>query len=962
MAISKASLLLLAVFLLVCADALPYNPVSILTSTKFQNVVHIFRPTSDGSNFELVTIDVSTNLTPDQLSSATSISPFPFKVEDQIAFAPFIDNKGMIFMVEGDCTNGAEDAKLWTYTPKEKGMTGNWAEISLEAGSGNFAGSESIGFLSSGMAFSASTNGSSTLYTFGGMCPNATDLTIDTWQTSSAYSNSMRTIRQSTTPGASDGYVLNTLWTRGPPIPEAGFSVTALKPTYFNSSTGTAQQQNYVMLGGHTTGAFINMSQLAVFSLPQQSWAFVPIELPAVSTQTDLSKRVSAVDSRSGHTAVLSEDGTKIVVIGGWVGDVSTPADPQVAILEIGEGYGGDGSWEWRVPDINGKGLPSGAGIYGHGATMLPGDVLMITGGYSIATPGRTRMMERSEPMKKETLFLNITSNTWVSSYENLTPKSGSTSPDSSGDHASDNKVGLGVGIALGLAAILCALGAFVIYQRRAKRRRLDRENDLRELSADAHRFHAQSLGAGGIDGRGGNQTAGTWMSENNNYTDAYPWAPTLVNVGSAGPMRGTEAERTGLLVEIPSPTRGLRRSLYSRGNHYYEDGRSRNRGSGHIHRIDERDEEEEEKTTNNAEGSSQVPQDDIISSAPILDPFRDPSELHLLDGSRSPSPVSVRPISAAEEREREIRGWVTDWTAAESLMQQQAGRTSPEKSDRTSSTLSDQSVHSAVSALSFQQSIGSITRSISQRSAAILYSNVLSGQRVAPTSSITEPPTNTSPNLRRYRRSPALQPIPPQNRHSAGATLGTSFPRLQSEGQALLGSPSSPTRADSQPQSQQSPTQSRARNWMGTMRRALVGGSDRSASPPADRSTSSSPIKDADAELRPLPQRSASAGAMLWRRRQGARDWDVEDRVGRENNSLHAPNNEEEWDVESAVERRVVQVMFTVPKEKLRVVNAGGEVDGLSIASVEDTTRLRDLDEDPTGDEKGKGKVTDTV
>jgi hypothetical protein len=44
-------------------------------------------------------------------------------------------------------------------------------------------------------------------------------------------------------------------------------------------------------------------------------------------------------------------------------------------------------------------------------------------------------------------------------------------------------------------------------------------------------------------------------------------------------------------------------------------------------------------------------------------------------------------------------------------------------------------------------------------------------------------------------------------------------------------------------------------------------------------------------------------------------------------------PASEADWDVEAAVERRVVQVMFTVPKSKLRVVNA--DVDGNSILSV---------------------------
>jgi hypothetical protein len=44
-------------------------------------------------------------------------------------------------------------------------------------------------------------------------------------------------------------------------------------------------------------------------------------------------------------------------------------------------------------------------------------------------------------------------------------------------------------------------------------------------------------------------------------------------------------------------------------------------------------------------------------------------------------------------------------------------------------------------------------------------------------------------------------------------------------------------------------------------------------------------------------------------------------------------PASEADWDVEAAVERRVVQVMFTVPKSKLRVVNA--DVDRSSLMSL---------------------------
>ena len=49
--------------------------------------------------------------------------------------------------------------------------------------------------------------------------------------------------------------------------------------------------------------------------------------------------------------------GPKSVVFGGWVGDVTSFANPQLAILEVGHGYGGNGDWKWTVPDANGPGL-----------------------------------------------------------------------------------------------------------------------------------------------------------------------------------------------------------------------------------------------------------------------------------------------------------------------------------------------------------------------------------------------------------------------------------------------------------------------------------------------------------------------------------------------------------------------------------------------------------------------------
>lgn len=110
--------------------------------------------------------------------------------------------------------------------------------------------------------------------------------------------------------------------------------------------------------------------------------------------------------------------------------------------------------------------------------------------------------------------------------------------------------------------------------------------------------------------------------------------------------------------------------------------------------------------------------------------------------------------------------------------------------------------------------------------------------------------------------------------------------------------------------------------------------------------------------------KRSASEGATSFLvKRKGAKDWgwdgsperhsEVEPDVRQERSQSmanvqrptwegpsnvssetekHAGGLEDEWDVERAVESRNVQVMFSVPKERLRVVNA--DVDAASIAS----------------------------
>ena len=955
---------LLVAFTTLGSATLPYTPTTLLKPTRYNDTIIYILQNSDSNEgrSQLALLNASNTLSSDSFTTTTISQELPFSAgHDDISYTALLDGQGKIHVFSGRCEEAAGGASLWTFFPSQDGLNGSWGQENLTVAgtdSRNIVGGGNQ--LASGMVFSSILNGTSDLYIFGGMCSNNTASTVQDWQKVADYSNNMLVI-QRTSPSSSpdSASTLSTLSSRGPPVPEAGFTVTPLVPTFYNSSdSDPSQHQNFVLLGGHTSEAFINMSQVALFSLPEQSWAFLPVSDPPQTPKTDLvARNPVTIDPRSGHTAVLTPDGKRIVVFGGWVGNVSNPAGPQLVILELGRGYGGIADWRWTVPNEHGSGLPNGAGLYGHGATMLPGGVMMIVGGYPIPSPEATTSRRHQGRSPSSTVyFFNITSSTWISTYSNPGPASllKPTADLGSKDSNLAKRAGLGAGLGFGLAAVVLLALLYFCYNRRVKRRRAVRDGEFRKLSLGAHRFSASALGLGGIDGRGGDDSAVRWMEERQNSEGrSFPWSSNAGTTGGGAQSTawkgapGTEAERTGLLVEIPSPTRGLRRSLHSRGGQpsRYEDSR-RSRGSGHIHRIDERDEDEQDpaaRTNTTEQAMSQVPGPSILASAPVLDPFCDPLGSHPVVNSRSPSPQTP-----ARERELELQSWMNDWTAAENLMHQQAGRISPDKTDRTSSTLSERSTHSVVSALSVQQSVGSISRSISQRSAAFLSSRPFSSSNNNPTNQSPTWDNPAAPNTRdlhiSHGRSKSLTSafaLPGNNASGTSGPLGVSFPQLQIEGEALLGggprSPTSPTR-----------TQSRARGWMGSMRRALTGSNS-----PEHRyynSAASSPTKDTHTESG-MPRRAASAGAMLWRTRQGARDWDVEGNGAVAASGKEGDSADAEWDVESAIEKRVVQVMFTVPKEKLRVVNAGPEGDGESVVSME---RAK---EEGADEGKGKGK-----
>src|SRR5699024_8797999 len=97
-------------------------------------------------------------------------------------------------------------------------------------------------------------------------------------------------------------------------------------------------------------------------------------------------------------------------------------------------------------------------------------------------------------------------------------------------------------------------------------------------------------------------------------------------------------------------------------------------------------------------------------------------------------------------------------------------------------------------------------------------------------------------------------------------------------------------------------------------------------------------------ADFEAPPHRLASiGGGSLLRRKQGKRAWEA-DHNGENNPGMvgerRRGSGETDWDIERAVEQRLVQVMFTVPREPLRIVNGEAERDDASVKGRTSPTR----------------------
>jgi hypothetical protein len=1039
------------------AAQMPNNPTRIL---RRDNLLYVFEPSSStSSQFQLGSIDVSSHVDSARLPYTTLYPTLPFLDNSTPhAFTPLLDESGNITVYTGDCSQGARGGHVWTFTPspsKEKGI-GSWKQEDVSVKDGTHTAVMGPNYLGGGMTFSSTVGGDATstsAFVFGGMCPFS-DANSSSWQSAANYSNLMTTLQPSGNSANKIAYSLDVSTSRGPPVPEAGFSITGLEPTFSNRSDGSqTQQQNFLLIGGHTSTAFINMSQVALFSLPEQGWTFIGVD-ESDTPRTDLAVRDNAatIDPRSGHTAALTPDGQQIVVFGGWVGDVNTLAEPQLAILNIASGYGGKDDWHWTLPSTSGAGPLTDSGLYGHGATMLPGGVMMIRGGYTIPNPSSRRRRATPTPNSKS-YFLNVTSNTWVTEYF-PPPEASGAEPIKTGLLSSPGqKVGLGVGLGMGLAAV-CGLFAFYMwYTRRLQKQREVREKQIQDLSFTTHRYNIDNYSPE-IDGRGGQSDAMDYLAgQNGNY-----YFPPGTQGGQGWKQTASQdAERTGLLVEIPSPTRGLRRSLGGRPGFVM----GKMRGPGNIHPIDELEEEPDEEHAHDPTVNEKPVEmterrhnrgTSILDGAPVLDPFTDARQR----GSEQKNIFHSAPTSPAREDPDHSDHVPPNWPlGAAGPTRHSTGRLSPDKStsERTSSNLSERSTRSG---LSWTSSSAGIARSASLRSAAILHSAANVNPFKTPNGSPTRDRSEDEDDSGRH------SPVDPRTQSFTSVrsngyediesfrTAQSSFAHLQAEGEALLGgnperprpgtsSSNSNTYRDTEGTNSRAATatpatsyaldmttnsrpvtRERRRSWLGSVRRVLTrsaSGAERTRSLTTtmsyhERYTDNpiSPVEQSAADNRKSfpaassPPRRAASDASFWRSRRGQQDWLEDEQDIRwkrtagddwgtpedialaererqrqewrergkmlvnmipDNEPLPTPRtpirsdelgilttderpctpaSEADWDVEAAVERRVVQVMFTVPKSKLRVVNA--DVDRSSLMSLPRENSQEDIRE----------------
>ncbi|KZZ96980.1 Galactose oxidase/kelch, beta-propeller [Ascosphaera apis ARSEF 7405] len=472
-------------------DSTFYIPsyLSSVVSEKQSHIYFLSSPSNSSKDLILQSLNITASFNTSNAPLSDISHDLPFRWEHgspSLAYAT--TGNGTLTIYIGDCHNSS--AELWTYTPpnnqRDPPGLGSWDRFTINSTDDDAALIKGPPMYSSMISFPPDNGNSSPFeyYIFGGMCPVNQPNSIFESSPVVFSSNMTRLSLKDKNEGFEFGNVRHGVGL----FSGAAFTMTGLLPLHSEPSNSTrrdiAYEQRFAVIGGQTQSwsdrpLFINMSTIGLFSLPDETWTFVDAQ---TDNQTLIQEfNISTIGPRSGHSAVVSPDGTKIVVVGGWIENTNTAAQPQVAILDVGKDYGGNGEWTWRAVGNEGSMFEHGGGIYGHAATILPGGSMLVAGGYQIS--GRNDS-KHGQPSKRSELspqffIFDFDSESWTSHYDSPRKSAPPAAPKPSSENNSGplSSPGQKAGLAIGLAvAVLLMLIVLVYYLRKRRRRAPVRE------------------------------------------------------------------------------------------------------------------------------------------------------------------------------------------------------------------------------------------------------------------------------------------------------------------------------------------------------------------------------------------------------------------------------------------------------------------------------------------------------